>query len=76
MSDERLRYLAYRCYVCGRLLTRYEIYDRWDRGESDNLCPCGSNKISPTNPKLWEELFLPRVWRLWWFGVVIPWLRK
>ena len=81
MSDEdRLRYLCYRCYKCGRLLTRLEILKKWREAEKyvgeageairASLCPCGSRHISPTNPTLREELFLPRVWKLWWKEVL------
>lgn len=74
MGDmERLPYYCYRCYACGRLLTKLEILDVWNRSERDgiprSICACGSTRITPTNPKLWEELFLPRVWKLWWKAV-------
>ncbi len=74
----RLRYLCYRCLACNRLLTKLEILARWERMERENkavtiggrhatgICPCGSSKIGPTNPKWWEELLLIRVWVLWW----------
>lgn len=83
-GDFRLRYLCYRCYLCGRLLTKTEILALWDRNDrafaengttSSAICPCGSNKISPTNPLWWEELLLPRVWKLWWVERVRPWLK-
>jgi hypothetical protein len=81
VSEERLPYLVWRCYGCGRLITRLEIYARWKKSEGDNYsdnstCPCGSGKIAPSNPKLWEEVLLPRIWKLWWVDVFLPWLRS
>ncbi len=79
--SERLRYFCYRCYRCGRLLTRLEIVKRWEIAEKDlsvphlTICPCGSRHLSPTNPKWWEELLYPRVWKLWWVEAVTPWLK-
>jgi hypothetical protein len=81
VDPSRLRYLCYRCYRCGRLLTKGEILGKWAKAEQDPtvvhsaLCRCGSRHISPTNPSLWEELTKPRVWRLWWDYVLVPWLR-
>lgn len=63
-----IRFPCYRCYLCGRLITRLEIANAWSEKRA-NLCTCGSGKIAPTNPKLWEELFLPRVWKLWWSDI-------
>lgn len=80
--SERLRYLCYRCYRCGRLLTRLEIVAKWEEAEKDTstvqsaVCSCGSRHITPGNPKLWEELFLPRVWKLWYYEVFLPWLNR
>jgi DNA-directed RNA polymerase subunit RPC12/RpoP len=79
--DTRLPHLAYRCLACTRLLTRLEILAEWDRLErtqeqSRGICPCGSNRISPTNVSLWEELTIPRVWKLWWSEIVLPWWRS
>ena len=79
-STDRLSYLVYRCTLCHRLITCLEIVARWEgleasRGVPNGLCPCGSSKISPTNPKLWEELFLPRVWKLWWVEIAKPALK-
>lgn len=82
MGEERLNrlsYLVYRCYRCGRLLTNLEILKKWEKAEDNGgtvlgLCPCGSRHITPTNAKWWEELLLPRVWRVWWVFVVRPWL--
>jgi hypothetical protein len=71
--DGRVSYLTYRCYVCGRLVTKLEIIAAWDEsdrtGKTRQLCACGSGRLAPTNPKWWEELFLPRVWYLWWHEV-------
>ena len=86
MSD-RLRHLAYRCISCRRLLTCLEIEATWEKAErilslpsssvrpSASLCSCGGRHIRPTNPTLAEELFLPRVWKLWIVKVVKPWLK-
>jgi hypothetical protein len=78
--SDRVRYLLYRCYNCQRLITKLEIIDRWEKAEAGNpengVCPCGSGKISPTNAKLWEELFLPRVWKLWWNEIARPKLAR
>lgn len=65
MERSEIKFPCWRCYNCGRLITRLEIAEAWE-AKKNNLCPCGSGKISPTNPRLWEELFLPRVWKLWW----------
>ena len=81
-GSERLKYLCYRCYRCGRLLTKLEIIDKWHENEKDvsvvrsALCSCGSRHITPTNPKWWEELLLPRVWWLWALEVFMPWYTK
>lgn len=61
-KTDRLFY-CYRCHLCQRLLTKLEILEARAAGRL-NLCPCGSRKIQVTNPKMWEELFLPRVWKL------------
>jgi hypothetical protein len=82
MGDSgRLSYLVYRCEKCHRPLTCYEIEARWEKQEkgqsmSSGICPCGSGRICPTNLTLWEELTLPRVWRLWWGKVVKPWFQS
>lgn len=79
--DSRLEYLVYRCTGCGRLLTCLEIVATWEKSEREGLtqngiCPCGSGHIRPTNPKLWEEILLPRVWNLAYQKVFKPWLKK
>jgi hypothetical protein len=61
MTD-RLHY-CYRCNSCGRLITKLEILDARIASRA-NLCPCGAKTISPTNAKWWEEVFLPRCWKL------------
>ena len=76
MSSRTTTYLCYRCLACHRLITRYDILRAWEEAKSAALCPCGGGKISPSNPTLWEEITLPRVWRLWWGEVFLPWLRK
>jgi len=69
--SERLRHPLYRCYYCGYLLTRHEMIAKWETAERTDskdasLCPCGSRTVRATNPKWWEELFLPRVWKEAW----------
>ena len=59
---DRLHYV-YRCYSCARLITKLEILEARAAGRVE-LCPCGSKMIRPTNAKLWEELCLPRCWKL------------
>ena len=83
MPSDRLTYLVYRCVGCHRLLTKLEIIEVWESQEaagittgSKGICPCGSGKVSPTNAALWEEIFLPRVWRLWWHEIVLPKWRR
>ena len=61
-QTDRLFY-CYRCYLCSRLITKLEILEARAAARL-NLCPCGSRKIQVTNAKVWEELFLPRVWKL------------
>jgi len=59
---DRLHYV-YRCKSCGRLITKLEILEaRFARRV--NLCVCGGKVVSPTNALWWEELFLPRCWKL------------
>jgi DNA-directed RNA polymerase subunit RPC12/RpoP len=54
---------CYRCYICGRLVTKLEILEAHS-AKRINVCPCGSKQIQITNPKRWEELLLPRCWKL------------
>ena len=82
MEVTKPRYLLYRCYKCGRAITRLDIMDIWSTaprdpkpGESVPLCSCGSSHISPGNAKWWEEVFLPRIWKLWYYEVFKPWWR-
>lgn len=76
MKPTRTQYLAYRCIDCKRVITAFEIEAAWEKSEREKktypLCPCGGCKVRPTNCKLWEELFLPRIWKLWWKAVVLP----
>lgn len=83
MIEDKLKYLIMRCYKCGRLITCFEILHAWSQppppagcGDHAPICPCGSRHVNPSNPKLWEELFLPRVWKVWLFKVVLPWFKK
>ena len=83
-ASDRLRYFCYRCYRCGRLLTRLEIVAKWVETEKNVdlskphavICPCGSRHLTPTNPYWYEELFFPRVWKLWFLEIFLPWLKK
>ncbi len=64
------RYDFYRCARCFKLITLPDEMVRLKTG--GGICPCGSLRYSPANPKWWEYL-LPRVvkfawWR--WRGVV------
>lgn len=61
-QTDRLFY-CYRCYDCGRLITKLEILEGREARRS-NICPCGSRKMKPTNALISEELFLPRCWKL------------
>lgn len=56
-------YYCYRCFDCARLITKIEVIEARGRGDLA-LCRCGSRKVKPTNPTVWEELFLPRCWKL------------
>lgn len=73
------KHLVYRCFKCGRVLTCIDINKAWDASDGHlahmPLCVCGSRHVSPTNAKLWEELLLPRIWKLWWVKIVTPWLK-
>jgi hypothetical protein len=82
-GTERLRYLVFRCYRCKRILTKLQILDKWLSAEADGprkghnaLCVCGSRHIVPTDLTAWEEITTPRVWVLWFYEVLVPWLRK
>jgi hypothetical protein len=77
------RYLLYRCYKCGALITALTIQDIWRStpddpppGSTVPLCTCGSSHISPGNAKWWEELLYPSVWRLWFVEIFKPWLKE
>lgn len=77
MKSKRLTYLVYRCNACKRILTSHEIERTWEKAEKSGgkiygVCPCGSAKISPTNPSLFEELFIPRIWEVWFRSVLLP----
>jgi hypothetical protein len=72
LSAEQLRAKAdvneddfdfYRCYKCGRLITRIEEIKAFHNVNGKNcvVCPCGSPRYSPSNIK-WNEWLLPRVW--------------
>lgn len=54
---------CYRCYICGRLITKLEILEA-HAAKRINLCPCSSKQVQITNPSKWEELSLPRCWKL------------
>lgn len=78
MTTEGGIYHISRCESCGRLLTKLEIVGRLDAAHGGaawtGLCPCGSSRFRPSNPKWWEY-FLPRVIKLAfavWRGQVEP----
>jgi len=52
----------YRCYKCGRLITRYEEMKAFSvkAKKPGSICVCGSPKYSAANPR-WYEFLLPRV---------------
>jgi len=60
-------YLCYRCLRCTRLITKLEMLE-W-RAAADgrgrpNICPCGSGRISATNPTDEESERMLSVWQL------------
>jgi len=61
-STDGLDYV-YRCHACGRLITKIEILEQREEHRA-TICPCGSKAIRTTKAKIWEELLLPRCWRL------------
>ena len=81
-GSERLRFPCYRCYRCGRLLTKLDILAKWAEAEKDiskskpAICRCGSRHVTGANPTLQEELTTPRIWKLWWYEVFLPWLGR
>jgi len=56
-------YYCYRCDSCKRLITKIDVLEARIHGRM-NVCPCGSRVMKVTNPKIWEEIFFPRCWRL------------
>jgi hypothetical protein len=60
----------YRCYKCGRLITRFEEMLSFTKKSKNPgaICPCGSPKYSAANPK-WYEYFLPRVMYFAWLRI-------
>lgn len=76
----RTDYLTYRCYTCGRLITALDLESMWEKAEQSeetlaSICPCGSRRLCPGNPKWWEEILFPRVWKLFFVRVLLPRLR-
>lgn len=61
---EMFEYDFMRCHICGRLITKPECVEAMNPdGKTPGVfCPCGSNKVRPTNPRF-HEYFLPRVIR-------------
>ncbi len=83
LNDPRIKYMLFRCFKCGELLTAFGLKKVWDKaptnpkpGENIPLCACGSGHISPSNAKWWEEVFLPRCWKVIIQLVFWPWLKK
>jgi hypothetical protein len=60
----------YRCYKCGRLITRIEEIRGFYNAEEKkcSICPCGSARYSPANLK-WYNWLLPRVWVLAYYRI-------
>lgn len=56
-NSDRNEFDFYRCGKCGRLATLPEMRAGLPKG---SICPCGSLKYSPCNPRWWQY-FLPRV---------------
>jgi hypothetical protein len=54
----------YRCYKCGKLITRIDEIRAFTAGHkaTGKICSCGSPKYQPSNPK-WFEYLLPKVWK-------------
>lgn len=80
MTEDRTKYLFYRCFKCGRGMTCLEMIRKWEKAERSDkpaldLCTCGSRQFAPGNPKLWEELFRPSIWKLFYVKVFLPWLK-
>jgi hypothetical protein len=63
-------YDFYKCKKCGRLITRIEEMLAFVPGTKHygHICPCGSQKYSPTNLPWWGWL-LPRVWKFAWLRI-------
>jgi hypothetical protein len=60
-------------------MTCLEMERRWGKAEtkgdgSTELCPCGSRQFKPGNPRVWEELLFPSIWKLFILRVAKPWL--
>jgi DNA-directed RNA polymerase subunit RPC12/RpoP len=63
-------YDFYRCYKCGRLITRVDeiLFFAEASKTAGQPCPCGSKKYMPTNP-LWWEYLLPRTIRFAYYRI-------
>jgi hypothetical protein len=79
VTEERTKYLYFRCGKCGRGITCYQLVASWEKAEQSDrpaalqVCSCGSRQLSPSNPKWYEELLYPSVWKLWYKRVFLPW---
>ena len=60
----------YRCFKCGRLITRLEEIVSFSQKSKHPgaVCPCGSPKFSPANPR-WYEFLMPRVWHFAYYRI-------
>ena len=86
-EGSRTRYLFYRCER-GHGVTALQLEAAWVKAEKFNaeypmdvahhaeICFCGSRKISPSNPSIWEELTSPAIWKLWFLRVFLPRFQK
>lgn len=67
MSEDRLKYLVYRCLKCRSLLTKLDILEAWNKSEEEGvhypICKCGGRQISPTNATPQEEKKYCGLWQ-------------
>lgn len=71
----KLKYLCYRCFNCGRLITALEIEKSWESAEKTDktvvaICPCGGSKVTASNPTPEETKKYESLWQKirYWLG--------
>jgi hypothetical protein len=74
--SERLRFYAFRCNSCKRVITKRQILAKWQKYDKSRipisgLCKCGGIHIRPTNLTIWEEITNPHVWAMF-FTEILP----